>query len=321
MKIKNQLLEYVSGETSKENRLKTAEGDVFLLEDEMVTALAFLLRDKDKEVASRARVTFEDMHFTKVARALTARLDPFVIEEIYRAHSGGSLVLNMMLLNENTPERLLLDIATRAGESALSILAYSEKMIGNTELLAAVRNNTQAQPATIAASEKTFASPMPESKKAKSDGLYDSLLDYTKENIDEKNIFQSVLSMSIVQKIKLAMIGNREARNILLNESNKVILKCVIKNPRITDEEVITLAASKTASEEILREIASKKEWMKNYAIKRSLTFNSKTPVQIALKYLNFMREKDVTILSRSKSVPGVIRSTAIRRLEQIRKN
>lgn len=322
MKIKKLLLEYVSPEAPKESRLKAAEGKALLTSDEMVTALVILSFDKDEEVSSSAARTFEALPFTTVVRALTARLDPFVIEAIHRTHSEGGLVLNMMALNENTPDHLFLDIATRAGDSVLSILAHSEKMIGNVALLNAVKNNTLAQPATIAASETTFASAAPKAEETGATGLDDVFLDDTEEELtgeEEKNLFKRVSAMSVVQKIKLAMIGNREARNILINDSNKVVLKCVIKNPRITEEEVMSLASSKTVSDEILREISNKKEWTKNYNIQRCLVFNPKTPVPVGIKYLKFMREKDVKILASSRAVSNALRSAAVRRLVQIK--
>ncbi len=322
MKIKKLLLEYVSPDAPKESRLKAAQGSALLTAAEMVTALVILSFDKDEEVASVARETFKSLHFTKVACALTASLDPFVIEEIYRLHAEGGLVLNMMVLNENTPEALLIDIATRASDSVLSILSHSEKMIGNVALLEAVKDNTLLQPATLAASMKTFALATPEAGETKVTGLYDSLVDDTEEapnEEEEKNLFKKITSMSVVQKIKLAMIGNREARNILLNESNKVILKCVIRNPRITEEEVMNLASSKTVSDEILRDISNKKEWMKSYNIQKCLVFNPKTPVPVGIKYLKFMREKDVRLLSTSRAVSNALRSAAVRRLAQMK--
>ena len=42
--------------------------------------------------------------------------------------------------------------------------------------------------------------------------------------------------MSVPEKIRLAMLGNQEARNLLIHDPNKVIPLAVLRNPKITED-------------------------------------------------------------------------------------
>ncbi len=126
-------------------------------------------------------------------------------------------------------------------------------------------------------------------------------------------LFQRIQKMTVSQKIKLALLGNKEARTILLRDSNRVVIEAVIKSPRITDGEVIGITNSRSVSEDIIRMIAGNREWQKNYRIRQALAANPKTPVPIAIKLLETMSKQDLKNLSNSKNIASVVATTAKR--------
>jgi hypothetical protein len=122
-----------------------------------------------------------------------------------------------------------------------------------------------------------------------------------------RTLYAQILAMTIGQKIKLALRGNKDARSILIRDVNKLIRRFVLQNPRITDGEVLTISRNRTADEELIRVIADKREWIRNYQIRHALVQNPKTPVAIALKHVATLEERDVRMLSRSKHVPQAV--------------
>jgi len=62
--------------------------------------------------------------------------------------------------------------------------------------------------------------------------------------------------MNAKDRMKLAMKGDREARSILIRDSNRMVATAVIHNPRVTDQEVENIAAMRTVADEVLRLIA-----------------------------------------------------------------
>lgn len=127
------------------------------------------------------------------------------------------------------------------------------------------------------------------------------------------NVFQQIQRMNVSAKIQLALKGNKEARNILIKDSNKKVALTVLESPKLTEQEVEMIAQSRNASEDVLREIASKRDWLKNYAIVKSLLNNPKTPVGISLSHLNHMKEKDLKDISKNKNISETIRASANR--------
>ena len=124
-------------------------------------------------------------------------------------------------------------------------------------------------------------------------------------------ITQRILKMSVSEKIKLATLGNKEARTLLLRDSNKLVCMAAVTSPRITDGEVMTLANSRTINSDVLRHIYSARDYLKVYAIKISIVKNPKVPLPTALKLMYTLQEKDIKELSRDRNVPQTIQSQA----------
>ena len=80
--------------------------------------------------------------------------------------------------------------------------------------------------------------------------------------------------MTVAEKIKLALRGNRETRMLLLRDSNRMIRRFVLQNPRVGDDEIIAICKNRSADEELLRIIADNRDWTKNYQVRSSLTTN-----------------------------------------------
>ena len=116
---------------------------------------------------------------------------------------------------------------------------------------------------------------------------------------------QRVLQMSVSEKIKLATKGNKEARTILLRDSNKLVCMAAVTSPRITDGEILSLATSRTVNADVLRLIYSTRDFVKVYAIKSALVKNPKVPLPTALKMMFTLQEKDIRELSRDRNVPA----------------
>jgi hypothetical protein len=125
------------------------------------------------------------------------------------------------------------------------------------------------------------------------------------------NMTQRILKMSVSEKIKLATLGNKEARTILLRDSNRLVCLAAVTSPRISDGEILSLANSRTVNADVLRHIYTTREFTKTYVIKVSLVKNPKVPLPTALKMLFTLQEKDIKELARDRNVPQTIQAQA----------
>lgn len=122
---------------------------------------------------------------------------------------------------------------------------------------------------------------------------------------------QRILKMNVSEKIKLATLGNKEARGHLIRDSNKLVAVAVVRSPRITDGEVLSLASNRAVHDDVLRIIYANREWVKKHPIKLALVKHPKVPLTIAMKFLSTLRETEVRDLSRDKNVPSGVQMMA----------
>ena len=164
---------------------------------------------------------------------------------------------------------------------------------------------------------------------AQDDGLRDEALDEPdeeqdaseeeQEEVDEDgdkflSKYKVAMLMGISEKIKMALSGDKEWRSILIKDSNKLVSGSVIKNPRITDGEILTILKVGVQNDEIIRLICANKEWVKNYMIRKALIDCPKTPLPNSLRYLASLNEKDIAGYAKSKNISSVL-STQAKRL------
>lgn len=127
------------------------------------------------------------------------------------------------------------------------------------------------------------------------------------------SLIRRVMTMTTKDRIKLGMKGDREARSILIRDSNKVVSMAVINNPRVTDKEVEGIAAMRTVSDEVLRVIALNRAWTRSYPVILNLARNPRTPVPTAMNILPRIQTKDLKNISLNRNVPEGVRRQAFR--------
>jgi len=127
------------------------------------------------------------------------------------------------------------------------------------------------------------------------------------------SMIRRLMLMNTRDRMKLAMKGDREARTILVRDSNRVVSTGVINNPKITEQEVENIAAMRTVSDEILRLISMNRVWARSYSIIHNLARNPRTPIPTVLNILQRIRTKDLKNLSQNRNVSETVRRQALR--------
>lgn len=151
-----------------------------------------------------------------------------------------------------------------------------------------------------------------EEKESERDISDDDLPKEIKKEVEE-NLYQKISKMTIPQKIKLALKGNKSARMYLIRDPNKQISTSVLSNPKITEDEISFMVRNKSTPEHIIREIGKNNTWINNYSIARDMVFNPKTPLDISMNLLGRLSLSDIEKLSKSRDVPTALKNQAIR--------
>jgi len=135
---------------------------------------------------------------------------------------------------------------------------------------------------------------------------------------DNTDIRSLIKDMTLPQKVKAAMFGNATCRALLIKDSQRVVQEAVLKNPQLQEREVHDFLKGSNTPELVIRRIADSKQWMKSYQAKYLLVSNPKTPIDLGLKWVRYLRRNELKRLAQSKGVSQVIATAARKRSAQI---
>lgn len=134
-----------------------------------------------------------------------------------------------------------------------------------------------------------------------------------KEAEDRMSPLQKISKMRVGERIKLAMKGNKEDRFILIRDGAKLVSSAVLESSKLTDQEVEMFASMKNVQESVLRGIAGKRKFMKQYSVIRALVNNPRCPLDVQLTIAKNLLPNDLKALSMNKNVSETVRKLALK--------
>jgi hypothetical protein len=143
--------------------------------------------------------------------------------------------------------------------------------------------------------------------------------DSSREEGEQKptTVLQRIQRMSVVEKVKAALLGTQEERMILVRDSNKVVARAVMHSPKLSEHEAENYASMKEVCEEVLRLIALNRKFKRVYVVVRALINNPRTPVDVGLQLLPHLNDPDLKGLVLNRNVASAIRYTAEKMIRQ----
>ncbi len=329
------------------DRLAAARGEVPLSPADRLAVLAVLAADREPAVRQAARERLARGPVAPLLEGLGLSTDRRLLDLLARARGADPAVADALVrlpavpdstlsrLAALAPGRLMVAVQDRAiprphRARIAAALGVGARGVGSAS--GGVPSSTSpssdpAPPAAAAAAVPQAAAPVeaapapvPLAPEGEQEFEFDqALTEETDEELPEESekkesLYKQILGMSVSQKIQLAFKGNKEARGILVKDSNKQVCGSVVKSPKITETEVVAYANSRNLSDEIFRLIAANKDFTKLYAVRHALASNPRVPLPIAVRCLNTLNEADVAALAKNRNVPSAV-SAAARRL------
>jgi hypothetical protein len=150
------------------------------------------------------------------------------------------------------------------------------------------------------------------SKEAPARGLpLDNPDDFDAAEKKKLTVLQRVSKLNVGQRIKLGFIGGKEERALLIRDTARLVQNAVLSSPKLTDAEAESFAASKNLQENVFREIARQRRFLKLYPVVRNLANNPRCPLDISLTLVKTLHVYDLKSLRHNKNVPDTIRKVA----------
>src|SRR5512140_1660110 len=136
----------------------------------------------------------------------------------------------------------------------------------------------------------------------------------TESNEKKQTSWDRLRSMSQMEKILLAVKAERVDRALLVQDNDPRVLLSLLRNPRITIDDVIRLAKSSYLTYQIADVILKSPQWSANLEVRLGLVHNPKTPPAFALKILPTLPEAEVRAIARG-GTSMALKQAALRRL------
>ncbi len=336
LNLSPQAEKYVRSDAPVEARRMAARGALPLEPVELATVLFALIHDPDTEVKTRAGESLEQLPEPVAFSVLDGPTHPAVLSHLAGMHRESEVHCEKIALNSSADDSTIAFLATLPLRRVIDIISNNqERLLRCDDIVEALGANPLTGRAVIERiltflgvgdDVEDIANPEDISGHAAEAAvralLGDEMTDVVRylaseEDFDDEdlsnNLFAAIQKMTVMQKVKLARVGGKEARTLLVRDRNKVVSASVISSPKLTDIEVVTIAKSRNVSDEVLRMIAGNREWTKKAQVRLGLATNPKCPQAAAIKFLNYLQDKELRTIMKSKDVPSAIASHARR--------
>jgi hypothetical protein len=120
-----------------------------------------------------------------------------------------------------------------------------------------------------------------------------------------------ISSLSVLERMKLAMKGTREQRAVLVRDSNKLVSAAVLSSPKVNESEIETFTKMGNVAEDVLRIIGQNRAWTKNYGVILGLCRHPKTPPAISMAFVQRLNERDLKAITTDRNAKEGLRLLA----------
>lgn len=131
------------------------------------------------------------------------------------------------------------------------------------------------------------------------------------------SIAAQIARLSVPGKVELAGKGNREVRRILSRDGSSMVARAVIASPKLTEDDIVSYAASTLTHEDVLRFIADSRQWTANRQVVSALVLNPRTPPPAAMRFLKSYQTSELRVLTQNRSLSAAVRQEARRLVAQ----
>lgn len=328
-----------------------ARGFLPLPQGELIPVLAYLATSSDAETMELARASLEEVPpRAMIDFATDESLPGQHLTYLLRA-TRDNLVAEALIRNRSVPDEVVADLARTAPAVLQEVIVINQaRILRAPGILDALLANPELSPdarrraletkeeffekkarlleeeEAEAAAAAAEAPPLPVDypleaisdllEKAETEGTAELTVSLSESEKKDNKTFAAwakLQFMSVSERVQIAFKGDRMMRMFLIKDRNKLICTAVMRNPRISEQEIENIAGMRNVDQEVLRLIAMNREWSSKYPIMLSLCRNPKAPIGVVLPFINRLTLRDLKGLKDDKGVSQVVRETAKR--------
>jgi hypothetical protein len=150
---------------------------------------------------------------------------------------------------------------------------------------------------------------------ANPDEIVKKLLAGEEKSASQQNPWDRLRGLSQMEKMLLAVKADRSERAILTQDNDPRVLLSLLRNPRLTVDEVVRVAKSSFLNFQIADVIVKASQWMGNLDVRVALIHNPKTPPAFAMRILPTLPEAEIRAIARA-GTNMALKTAALRLLQ-----
>ncbi len=302
--------EVLSGRTTRERKMAVCSGSAGLAPAERAELLAVLSEDADNTVRERAENALLSQSLDAFVTALAGEAPA---PQLFR-HCGQNLVDKAaiavaLVKSARCPVQFLTSAAKALPTSvAQELMQDLDRLSSNRALVSALVGSP-----SLTVEQRQQLGELLADKAETEAAFADAVGDIDTTTEQRATLLQRLAGMRVVERVQLALKGNREERMALIRDPCKVVQRAVLQSSRLTDREVETFASMTSLTDEVLRVIANNRKFRRNYSVVMNLMNNPKTPIDVTLHMLPSITAPDLKKLATNRNVSETLRTGAMR--------
>ena len=127
----------------------------------------------------------------------------------------------------------------------------------------------------------------------------------------ERRLKERLPELESGEKISMAHSAPTGVLSKLALENDDKIIRALLRNPRLREQEVIAIVRRESTSGLVLRVVALSERWVHRPSVRKALVSHPNTPIHVALSLLHQVPERELRALLRESELPRVVALSA----------
>jgi hypothetical protein len=123
--------------------------------------------------------------------------------------------------------------------------------------------------------------------------------------------------LTLGERKSLARKPDRQMLERLLHDPHPDVIKMLLANPKLTEDDVLPLAARRPCRPDVLTEIARSTRWSHRPRVRIALVLNPDTPLEIAAPLVGLLMRHELSLVATSTTVAPAVRALCLEHLER----
>lgn len=123
--------------------------------------------------------------------------------------------------------------------------------------------------------------------------------------------------LTLGERRALARRPSRAAFDALMRDPHPLVIRNLLGNPRMTEDDVVRMAARRPIYPEVIVEIARHPRWSQRSRVRMALVQNPGSPSEIAVPLVRLLIRPELREVAAAPDVPRAVRAAAAELLER----